>query len=96
MVGTLNADTIQLINTARCGVSDRLLQFSISTKFIKNTLLWYFSLADQAQESIATRIFDVLQEKSNLRFEYNMSNKDIVFSSGRTTHRNNYACMKGQ
>jgi uncharacterized protein (DUF427 family) len=68
--GTLNQETLALINTPRCGVRDNPTAYRVHTnKWSKTNLKWYFSLATNEMKELAQKAFDQWESVSKLKFE---------------------------
>jgi hypothetical protein len=96
--GTLNQETLALINTPRCGVRDNPTAYRVHTnKWSKTNLKWYFSLATNEMKELAQKAFDRWESVSKLKFEFNSNKPDILISFANMPfqHNHNSRCQKG-
>jgi uncharacterized protein (DUF427 family) len=96
--GTLNQETLALINTPRCGVRDNPTAYRVHTnKWSKTNLKWYFSLATNEMKELAQKAFDQWESVSKLKFEFNSNKPDILISFANMPfqHNHNSRCQKG-
>lgn len=94
--GTLNDETIALMEKPRCGVPDEPAAFKVTTyKWNKTTIKWYFSRASQIDIYIAERAFLIWSRETNLQFMYSIQDPDILIMYGQRNHSFHKRCVNG-
>lgn len=98
--GTLNDETMSLINTPRCGNDDNPYNaFRIHDKiWKKHDLKWYFPLANPMIRNVAEKAFKVWENSTSLRFTFSHEKPDIVLSFANRVHHHDCSpsCKKGK
>lgn len=86
--GKLNNETLQLINTPRCGVTDYPLNFDAHhILWKKHNLSWHYALVRQDALRIAEKAFDVWSQNSALTFYHDRTNPDILITNKQSRHK---------
>ncbi|XP_056645124.1 matrix metalloproteinase-18-like [Diorhabda sublineata] len=70
--GTLNPETIQLLERPRCSVGENYdgeHSYSVRTKWKKTNLTWYFPQATPPYVAAAEKAFNIWQENSKFTFK---------------------------
>lgn len=95
--GTLNNETINLMNSPRCGVTDSPYEMKTLRRWNKQNISWHFPLSNSKMKEIVTKVFNIWQEVTNLKFTYSTKNPDILisFSGKQFNHTNSPRCQTG-
>lgn len=95
--GTLNNETLDLMQRPRCGMADPSSYEVTRHKWNKTDITWYFSLGNKTHTEIAAKAFDLWQNYTNLNITQSIKNPDIVisFADKPAFHKQNSRCMGG-
>ncbi|XP_049808976.1 stromelysin-1-like [Schistocerca nitens] len=86
--GEISDETLELINKPRCGVEDHALSFtSHIDKWNKKNIKWYYTGSSKRMKELTEIAFNTWKEHTDLIFEEDQSNCDIIISNKRRTHR---------
>lgn len=96
--GLLNTQTLELMNHPRCDLGEN--SFTSTTKWNKTHLYWYFPQAATHHLKVATKAFEMWEEKSNFRFtNTRLPSKfkpDITILVTKWSHNYRFNCQGGQ
>lgn len=85
--GTLNNETIQLMESPRCGNKDNVLPFTASpkNKWLTNEVTWYMYGGVRSSE-VVERAFNLWSKHANITFRKQFSDPMIYLSISDTKH----------
>lgn len=80
--GTLNYETVQLMERSRCGLTDNpSMNYEVSPyKWLKTDITWYFALGNKTTVQIASKLFDIWKNYTNLNITYSVKDPGIIIS----------------
>lgn len=86
--GTLNLETLNLMKTRRCGVSDDLLPFTVShIKWANKTLFWeVYRPPNNEIINLVQEAFNLWSKYADISFTKRHINPNILISFGRARH----------
>ncbi|XP_049816596.1 uncharacterized protein LOC126263546 [Schistocerca nitens] len=86
--GEIDQETLDLINKPRCGVEDHAVSLtSHIAKWNKKTVKWYYAGSSKGMKELSENAFNTWKEHTDLIFEEDSSNYDIIISNKRRLHR---------
>lgn len=84
----INNETLRLISSPRCGVHDDLSTFTTSAhKWKSKNLKWHYALASSKVLRLTQAAFEMWQKHTDLSFEHNIGNPDIIISNKRGIYK---------
>lgn len=85
--GKLNNETRKLMAKPRCGNSDIISDYRLSSyKWNKPVVTWHYYLAKPSVLKLTEKAFTLWEEKSGIRFVHNRTYADILVSNKRLKH----------
>ncbi|XP_046986145.1 matrilysin-like [Schistocerca americana] len=86
--GEISDETFELIRRPRCGVEDHAQSFtSHIDKWNKKNIKWYYAGSSKRTKELTEIAFNTWKEHTDLTFEEDQSNSDIIISNKRRLHR---------
>ncbi|KAF5289589.1 hypothetical protein FQA39_LY15036 [Lamprigera yunnana] len=78
---TINDETLKVMKTPRCGMTDIAASFNLKGMFWrKDPILWHFCGATNKQIKLATVAFQLLEKYANINFQQSFENPNIIIS----------------
>ncbi|KAF5305667.1 hypothetical protein FQA39_LY09156 [Lamprigera yunnana] len=78
---TINDETLEVIKTPRCGMTDIAASFNLKRTFWrKNPILWHFCGATNKQIKVATVAFQLWEKYANFNVQQSFENPNIIIS----------------
>lgn len=85
--GTLNFETINLMNTERCGVSDNLNYAVSAQKWFNKTVTWnVYRIKDNKIIILLDKAFNVWSQYADITFVRSYNNPNILITIGKHRH----------